>query len=113
MPQIPTFKRQDNGHVISQVIQPKKTSIKSVHNFSSYIVNATEQRILELGLNYAIPIKSNTQLMIDSALNIESCIQSLNQDICSQQLKNELRVDSIKILKSEINRTKKEDSLYS
>ncbi len=56
--------------VINSTQQTKPTQIKSVHNFSGYELTDTDHRLLELGLNYAIPIRSQNTLMIEAGLNI-------------------------------------------
>ncbi|XP_021958913.1 uncharacterized protein LOC110854775 [Folsomia candida] len=73
----------------------------SVINLSSRKITPQEEKILKLGLNYAIPTKHHQQSLVEAGINIELCLKDFD---VTEHVKNKIRSDIAAIIKSERNK---------
>jgi hypothetical protein len=81
-------------HHKHQVIHQQKVVV----NLSHKQLSANEEKVLHLGLNFALPHKNTNQVLIDSAINIENRLQKIEEADMTETTKNEIRMGVTKIL---------------
>ncbi|OXA64771.1 hypothetical protein Fcan01_01087 [Folsomia candida] len=65
----------------------------SIVNLSNKTLTEDETEILELGLNYAVPLRNQSELIVESGISLECCLQDLEiseekKDCTKRTLKN-------------------------
>jgi hypothetical protein len=94
-----TLIQEKIGHAYKDLNQKK---MQTVHNLSSHLLSQNEEMLLQLGLNYSLPVKDIRVPMIDTAATIE--LKMLNLEM-NEKSKDEVRSGISRIMRKHVTET--------